>query len=179
MELVKLTEQDLDELLKLYDRIICGTPEMDIYGRWKTNLYPTEEDLIPYVCGDEMYALKEDGRYIAAMAVTMYQGESYHGIEWGSDLKDDETAVIHVLGVDPDWQRKGIAGRMMDEAVALAAGNAKSAVRLDSLASNIYVHKVYREKGFEYRGKKNLFACNTGYTDFYFFELLIRDKHTS
>ena len=33
-----------------------------------------------------------------------------------------------------------------------------------------YAHKIYERLGFEYRGKQHLYAENTGWTDFYFFE---------
>ena len=32
-------------------------------------------------------------------------------------------------------------------------------------------HKIYKALGFEYRGQQHLYAENTGWTDFYFFEL--------
>ena len=34
-----------------------------------------------------------------------------------------------------------------------------------------HAHKLYKRLGFEYRGKQHLYAENTGWTDFYFFEL--------
>ena len=33
-----------------------------------------------------------------------------------------------------------------------------------------YAHKIYERLGFEYRGTQHLYAENTGWTDFYFFE---------
>ncbi len=33
-----------------------------------------------------------------------------------------------------------------------------------------FAHRLYERLGFEYRGKQHLFAENTGWTDFYFFE---------
>ena len=41
----------------------------------------------------------------------------------------------------------------------------------DALASNIPAHKIYKSLGFEFRGQQHLYAENTGWTDFYFFEL--------
>jgi hypothetical protein len=31
-------------------------------------------------------------------------------------------------------------------------------------------HKIYKALDFEYRGQQHLYAENTGWTDFYFFE---------
>ncbi|MDO4986024.1 MAG: GNAT family N-acetyltransferase [Prevotella sp.] len=56
------------------------------------------------------------------------------------------------------------------EAIRLAQNNGMQAIRLDALASNTPAHKIYERLGFEYRGKQHLYAANTGWTDFYFFE---------
>ena len=47
------------------------------------------------------------------MAVTMYQGEDYHAIDWSQQVADDEVAVIHILAVSPDAQGKGIGSEMI------------------------------------------------------------------
>ena len=106
------------------------------------------------------------------MAVTMYQGDDYHAIEWTKQLNDNEVAVIHILAVNPDFQGKGIGTMMIRESIELAKQNGKKSVRLDALASNTPAHKIYEALGFQYRGKQHLYAENTGWTDFFFFELM-------
>lgn len=105
------------------------------------------------------------------MAVTMYQEEDYHAIEWSKQVADNKVAVIHILAVSPDCQGKGIGSEMVREAINLAKEKGMQAIRLDALASNIPAHRMYERLGFEYRGKQHLYAENTGWTDFYFFEL--------
>ena len=104
------------------------------------------------------------------MAVTMYQGEDYHAIDWFKQVSDNEVAVIHILAVSPAFQGSGTASEMVREAIRLAKARGMKAIRLDALASNTPAHKLYKNLGFEYRGKQHLFAENTGWTDFYFFE---------
>ena len=104
------------------------------------------------------------------MAVTMYQSEDYHAIDWSQQVADDEVAVIHILAVSPDSQGKGIGSEMIREAIRIALSKGMQAIRLDALASNTPAHKIYERLGFEYRGKQHLYAENTGWTDFYFFE---------
>ena len=60
------------------------------------------------------------------------------------------------------------------ETIRLAQNNGMQAIRLDALASNTPAHKIYERLGFEYRGKQHLYAENTGWTDFYFFEYKTR-----
>ena len=117
-----------------------------------------------------MYIYRERGVIVGAMAVTMYQDENYHEIVWSQQVADVEVAVIHILAVSPDIQGKGIGSEMIREAIRLAQNNGMQAIRLDALASNTPAHKLYEHLGFEYRGKQHLYAENTGWTDFHFFE---------
>ena len=60
---------------------------------------------------------------------------------------------------------------MIREAIHLAQANGMKAIRLDALASNTPAHRIYERLGFGQRGQQHLYAENTGWTDFYFFEL--------
>lgn len=44
----------------------------------------------------------------------------------------------------------------------------------DTLASNIPAQKLYEKLGFTYSGKQHWYAENTGWTDFYLYELDLR-----
>jgi GNAT superfamily N-acetyltransferase len=119
MELVKAGIEDFDNILKVYGDIIAHTPKMDTYARWKEGLHPTEAAIREYIEQDAMY-LYTDGKDIAGvMAVTMEQGEDYNQIQWAITTKDDEVAVIHLLGISPAWQHKGIGTQMINQAMIL------------------------------------------------------------
>ena len=124
-----------------------------------------------YIEEGNLYLYREENVILGAMAATMYQEEDYHAIEWSKQVVDNEVAVIHILAVSPDCQGKGIGSEMVREAINLAKEKGMQAIRLDALASNIPAHRMYERLGFEYRGKQHLYAENTGWTDFYFFEL--------
>ena len=116
-----------------------------------------------------------DGQNVAGMTgLTMYQGEEYHGVIWSQRLKDDEVASLHILAVAPEYQGKGVSKRMMEAIISLAMEKGKKAIRLDTLASNIPARHMYKKVGFEYRGKQNLYAENTGWTDFLYYELPLK-----
>ena len=120
-----------------------------------------------------MYVLKDDGKIAGMIAVTMSQGEDYHNIKWEIELNDDEVTVLHILAVCPEYQKKGIAKILIKESIKLADKRGKKAVRLDTLASNTPAQRIYEGLGFVYRGKENLYAENTGYTDFYYYEMIL------
>ena len=168
LELAK--KNDFETIIAFYDDVTERTPEMGTYARWQKGKHPTEEGISAYINEGSMYIYHERGVIVGAMAVTMYQGEDYHTIEWSQQVPDEKVAVIHILAVSPDAQGKGIGSEMIREAIRFAQNNGMQAVRLDALASNTPAHKIYERLGFEYRGKQHLYAENTGWTDFYFFE---------
>ena len=157
MTLYKAKIKDDDAILSFYDEVTDRTPDISLYARWSKGKHPTAAGIRAYIKEGSMYLYKEEDIIVGAMAVTMYQGEDYHAIEWSQPVPDDEVAVIHILAVHPDRQGSGVGSEMVR-------------VRLDALASNTPAHSMYKRLGFEYRGKQHLYAENTGWTDFYFFE---------
>ena len=154
-----------------YIEVIEHTRDMNIHARWIYGQHPTDAMIQSYIDRQEMY-LFIDGQNVAGMTViTMYQGEDYHEVIWSQNLKDDEVASLHIFTVTPEYQGKGVSKRMMAEIISLAMEKGKKAIRLDTLVSNIPAQHMYEELGFAYRGKQNLYAENTGWTDFLYYEL--------
>ena len=168
--LYQATIEEYDSIIAFYDDVIERTPDVRKYARWQKGKHPTADGIRAYIEEGSMYLYKEQGTIVGAMAVTMYQGEDYHAIEWSRQVPDNEVAVIHILAVSPDRQGTGIGSKMVREAIELAKAKCMKAIRLDALATNTPAHKLYQRLGFEYRGKQNLYAENTGWTDFFFFE---------
>lgn len=173
MELVRAKLEDLDAIAGLYDDVIDKTENMHLHARWKKGLHPTTAGIREYIAQGAMYLYMDDEKIAGAMAITTGQGEDYRKISWGICAEDDETAVVHILGVNPEYQGKGVAKRMMDASIRLARDGGKKALRLDALATNTPAQRLYLSKGFAYRGKQNLYAENTGWTDFYFYEYIL------
>ena len=154
-----------------YIEVIEHTKDMNVHARWIYGQHPTDAMIQSYIDGQKMY-LFMDGQNVAGMtAITMYQGEDYHAVIWSQNLKDDEVASLHIFTVTPEYQGKGVSKRMMAEIISLAMEKGKKAIRLDTLASNIPAQHMYEKLGFAYRGKLNLYAENTGWTDFLYYEL--------
>ena len=164
---------DFDEVREKYVQVIGNTKDMNVHARWIYGQHPTDEMIKSYIDRQEMYLFMDDRNIAGMVAVTMYQGEDYHNICWEQNLKDDEVASLHILAVTPEYQGKGISKEMMAKIISLAKENGRKAIRLDVLASNVPARHMYEKMGFVYRGKQNLFATNTGWTDFLFYELPI------
>ena len=176
MKLNRATIEDYESIIAFYDDVTDRTPDMERFARWQRRKHPTIDGIRAYIEEGSMYLYNENDVIIGAMAVTMYQGEDYHAINWSQQVPDNEVAVIHILAVSPDAQGKGIGSEMIREASRLAKSSGMKAIRLDALATNTPAHRIYKSLGFEYRGQQHLYAENTGWTDFYFFEYKPRFK---
>ena len=171
MVLQRASLEDYDSIIAFYDDVIERTPEIEKHARWQHGKHPTADGIKSYVNEGCMYLYKEQDTIVGAMALTMYQGADYPAIGWSRQVQDDEVSVIHILAVSPDKQGTGIGSEMVREAINLAKAKGMKSIRLDALATNTPAHKIYERLGFVYKGKQHLYAENTGWTDFFFFEL--------
>ena len=171
---MKLCEaEDTDRIREYYRFVTDNTEHMPEYGRWIYGLHPSDEMIAEYVKENAVYFWEEEGDIIAAAVVTPYQPSDYHGIAWQVELEDDEVSVVHLLAVNPHFQNRGIAKKVMREIIAKAKETGKKAVRLDAIEGNLPAHKLYESLGFQMRGIRNWYAANLGHIDFYLFEYLL------
>ena len=167
---------DLPALLDFYQLVINETEDLSVYARWVYGQHPTEEMITNYVRQGNMYCSEDGTDITAAVAVTPYQTDDYHGINWQLALKDDEVAVVHILAVNPRFRNRGCAKAMVREVISLADSKGLKAVRLDALACNIPAHRLYESLGFQKRDVRHWYAENTGWFDFYLFEYLLQKE---
>lgn len=176
MELIRAAINDFDRLTDFYRDVILHTENMDIYAKWVYGQHPTDKMIRKYIREGAMYFCEKDGSIISAVAVTAYQGEDYHDIDWALHLSDDEAAVVHILCVGPKLQKQGIAKETMRLIIELSRRMSKKAVRLDALSCNTPAHRLYEELGFCRKGQKRWYADNVGWIDFYLYELVLSNK---
>ena len=164
---------ELDRIFDFYRSVSERTEKIRSLCRWEYGLYPADDIIEPYIRRGEMFYSEKDGGIVAAVAVTPYQTENYHGVDWRKELNDDEVAVVHLLAVDPHYHRNGIAKNVMKEIIASAKSEGKKAVRLDALSCNTPAHKLYESLGFVKRDVRSWYAPNTGSIVFCLFEYLL------
>lgn len=165
--------RDALKIENYYKYVIDNTENMDKYGRWIYGQHPTDEMIEGYIINGSMYFAEEDGIITAAVAVTFFQDEDYHSVQWNVEAKDDEVAVIHILCINPKKQRCGLAKKIVNEIIDLAKIKRMKAVRLDALCCNTPAHRLYEDLGFINCGIQNWYASNTGFIDFYLYELVL------
>ncbi len=172
MKLIKCNADEYKRIANFYRYVIDNTNEIEKYARWRYNQHPTDEMIKGYADNGHMYYEEKDGKIIAAVALTPFQNEDYHPIDWGVNLMDNEVLVVHILCVNPMIQNRGVAKSIVNDIIQLAKSTGMKAIRLDALCCNEPAHKLYEKCGFTKRGTQNWYADNTGWIDFFLYELV-------
>lgn len=171
IDMICASEDMLGKICTFFGRVIDETPGLTENVRWKKDVYPAEADFLRFIREGAMYLFTRGDSIVGAMAVTMYQTEAYHGIDWREKLDDSDVAVIHTLCVSPDFQHCGLAKPMLDRAVDIAKKGGKRSIRLDAISTNLHAIRIYEKYGFEFRGSMEEFYLSTGVADFRYYEM--------
>ncbi|MGN0600364.1 MAG: GNAT family N-acetyltransferase [Oscillospiraceae bacterium] len=172
MNLIKAVSGDFLRIADFYKYVIDNTENMAEYGRWIYGQHPTDDMINGYIEGGYMYYTEDNGEITSAVAVTPYQSEDYHPVNWSIKAYDNEVSVVHILCIDPKRQKCGLAKSVMKEIISMAKENRMKAVRLDALCCNKPAHRLYESIGFHKCGSQKWYAENTGWIDFFLYEFV-------
>lgn len=173
MQLIKAGTADFEKIKVAYIDIAENTPDMDKYARYEYGKHPSDAEITEYIAGGNMYMLLDNDTIAGVIAITPFQEEGYHPVRWQIDASDGEVMVLHLLGIIPSYQGKGVGKVMVRKALDMAREKALKTCRLDTLASNIPAQRLYEKLGFIYCGKQHWYAQNTGWTDFFLYEYIL------
>ncbi len=66
---------------------------------------------------------------------------------------------IHNVAVHPEFRRRGLGRRLLEQVIAEARGRASSRITLEVRKSNLPAQKLYESMGFAYNGvRKNYYS---------------------
>jgi len=140
---------------------------MDIGNDQWNDQYPKQDLFINDIETGTLFAMKEDGKMIGIIVLSEYQDKEYGDIEW-NDISG-KVLVVHRLAIYPTWQRKGIAGLLLDFSEKFAKENGYSSIRVDTYSKNIRSLRFFEKRGYERRpGHIHFPECEAPY---YCFEI--------
>lgn len=164
---------EFEKVRDFYYKLIDMMQGSAYFPMWEKGIYPTDSYLQESVQNGELWICETNGECIGAMVVNHENNEGYKNIRWTVDT--DAVSVIHILGVLPTHQGKGVAGRMVQKAIEIAASTKQKALRLDVLDGNLPAEKLYTKHGFKYIDTVRMFYEDTGWTDFRLFEFAVEE----
>ena len=162
--------EDFESVKAKYIEVIESTPGIEQHARWCYGKHPTDERLRAHISNGELCLLMDGEEIVGMVVIVPRQEQEYEAIAWAEPLANDQVAVLSLLAVCPAYQGRGLGREILDHAEELAASMGKKALRLDVLKSNLPAQHMYESAGFSYRGTQHLYAENTAWTDFLYYE---------
>ncbi|HIZ80165.1 MAG TPA: GNAT family N-acetyltransferase [Candidatus Lachnoclostridium stercorigallinarum] len=163
--------EEYQRVMDFYDRLTDGMEGAQYHPGWEKGVYPDPEFIRESIKKGELFVLEGDGKIAGAMVMNHQGTEGYDRAGWKVLALPEETAVLHALGVLPEYQGRGLAKRLVRAAVRMAVENGCRAVRLDVLEGNLPAKRLYESTGFQYIERMELFYEDTGLAGFWLYEL--------
>ena len=122
MEFFRCGAEHYDPVVHLYRRVVKKLEDTVNYPKWSDE-HPSAGYVEESIKNGEQYACAQDGRIVGALVCSENPEGCYELGDWKRNLKRGEYLVIHVLAVDPGYERRGVAGFMVDSCVTMAKEN--------------------------------------------------------
>lgn len=159
--LMRIRPAHIEELDFLYGLVRKAIRYMDQQGipQWD-EIYPSREILTKDIEKQEMYVLEIEARAGALIVMNEDPSPEYAEIDWRFPGR---ALVVHRLTIDPAYQRRGLATRLMDFAEETAAIKGYNCIRLDAFTRNPAAFTLYENRGYKKAGvvrfRKGEFYC--------------------
>ena len=163
MEIRKLTIANINEVMNLYDNIRANT-----YTLWD-NGYPNKE-LIEYdIERGGLFGVFKDNKLVAVSFAGQRCEDGEETFTWKDSF--NKRGTFARIGVSPNYQRQGIATKLVDFILNYLKEQGFDGVRILVGTQNLNAIKLYKKFGF--------YSCGTTSRynhDYYLFELRLTNK---
>ena len=149
MELIRATEQELDEMLAFYQHVADNMGKSGLQ-QWRWGVYPSEEIIREDVLRGDLYYMRSDGALVAAVVFMNGQEPEYDSLTWSCGLRP---GIFHRLAVHPSMQGAGMGGLVLDDVLQLLRRSGCDCVRCDTAEQNEHAIRLYEKLGFRRCGK--------------------------
>ena len=163
----KAVISDLSQLLEITKSCAKHMIDKKIY-QWN-ELYPSKEVLQKDIALQQLWKLEIDYKIIGLIVLTEIEDLEYKNVKWLT--KNYQNLYIHRLAVDPQFQGKGYAQKLMDFAENYALKNNYISIRLDTFSQNKRNQQFYNQQNYKQLG--NIYFPKQSEHPFYCFEKIV------
>ena len=167
MVIKKASEQDLEQLLTIVKNCGQNLIEQGIF-QWNEK-YPKKEDLLEDIELQELWKLEGKNCIIGLIVLTENEDAEYQQVNWLT--KNQRHLYIHRLAVDPKFQGKGYAQKLMDFAESYAKEKGYNSIRLDTFSQNKRNQQFYEQRN--YIKLESIYFPNQSAFPFYCYEKIM------
>lgn len=163
----KGTIEDIDAILNITKLCAAHMINKQIY-QWNEH-YPNKSVFENDVLRKELVVIETNSGLIGCIAISTFMDDEYVPVSWLTP--NENNLYIHRLAVNPKFQGKGYAQKLMDYAENYAKTNSFASVRLDTFSKNERNQKFYEARGYQRLGNI-MFPKQSNYP-FYCYELVL------
>lgn len=163
----KATHIDLEKLYAITKNCAKHLIEKGIF-QWN-DFYPSKTILQNDIDLQQIWKLVVENEIIGLIVLTEIEDEEYKNVKWLT--KNSKNLYIHRLAVDPKFQGKGYAQKIMDFAENYAQENNYKSIRLDTFSQNTRNQQFYKKR--YYIQLESIFFPNQSEFPFYCYELVL------
>jgi ribosomal protein S18 acetylase RimI-like enzyme len=167
MIIKKASEPDLSQLLSIVKSCGQNLIEQGIF-QWNEQ-YPSKAVLLEDIALQQIWKLEDENKIVGLIVLTENEDAEYQHVKWLT--KNHKNLYIHRLAVDPEFQRKGYAQKLMDFAEKYAKENGYNSIRLDTFSQNKRNQKFYEQRN--YIKLESIYFPNQSEFPFYCYEKIM------
>lgn len=167
MVIAKATHSDLENLFSITKR--CGKHMINqCIFQWN-DFYPSKEILQKDIELQQIWKLEIENKIIGIIVLTEIEDAEYDNVKWLTE--HCKNLYIHRLAIDPSFQGKGYAQKLMNFAENYAIKNKYASIRLDTFSQNKRNQQFYKQQN--YIQLEAIYFPNQSEFPFYCFEKIL------
>jgi len=170
MDIRKALPGEEEKALAFYHELIDGMRDNEYRPAWTKGVYPAREDIDDAVRRGQLFLARVEAKIVGAFILNHVQGEGYDRVPWRTEAPGERAAVLHLLGVHPAVQGRGVGTEVLRKAAELSREAGDEVIRLDTLPWNRPGRRMYECFGFQYCGEIRLTYPSTGTIPFSMYE---------
>lgn len=148
---------DLDKILSIVKEIVIDMKN-NKNDQW-TEAYPVYEDFYNDILAEELYVdIDDKGAIMSFVCLNCSEPEEYKTVSWQFEKK---SLVIHRLAVNPRFQGRGLASKIMIYAENMAKKMELSSLRSDTCVKNPAMNTLFAK--FQYKNVGKIYFSDSIY----------------
>lgn len=155
MEIRKAKLTDIDDIVKIYEKIHDEEEKGLTAIGWMRNVYPTRKTAEDALGRNDLFVMTDENKIVATAVINRLQVDEYKNAEWKRPANNDEITVLHCLAVDPFQKNKGYGKAFVSFYENYAKEQGCTVLRMDTNAKNAKARNLYRRLGYEETGIVN------------------------
>lgn len=169
----KAENKDTTEVIELYKKLIDQIKDYKSNPNWKKDIHPSKRYLIESISSGDLYVGVLDSKIVSSIVINHIAGKEFDNVNWNIDIDNKEAYYVHLVAVDQEYSRRGIAKKMLKFSFKLAKDNNVKSIRLSLNRNNLAIEGLYTKLNFVLVETVQTYVENRGTITFNIYEKLI------